>query len=165
MAQSEQIMRLKEPIKLIISIAICQLAGIIGSFFTISQIPSWYAGLIKPSFNPPNWLFGPVWLTLYTLMGISLYLIWLKGFKTKQAKTALLLFATQLVLNSLWSIIFFGWHMTDYALAEIVLLWFVILAVIIRFYKISKPATYLLVPYILWVSFAAFLNLSIFLLN
>jgi len=158
-------MKIKEPFKLIAAIAICQLAGIVGSLFTISQIPSWYAGLLKPSFNPPNWLFGPVWLTLYTLMGISLYLVWLKGFRTKQAKAALYLFITQLVLNSLWSIIFFGWHMTGYALVEIVLLWLAILAVIIRFYKISKPAAYLLVPYILWVSFAMFLNLNIFLLN
>ena len=152
---------MKNIIKLIISLVICQLAGVIGSFFNINSIPTWYATLNKPSFNPPNWVFGPVWTTLFLLMGISLYLVWTKGF-TKQA---LIFFSIQLFLNILWSALFFGLRSPLSALIEIIILWAFILLTIISFYKISKIAGILLIPYILWVSFAAVLNFSIYLLN
>jgi tryptophan-rich sensory protein len=148
--------------RLISSIIICQLAGIIGSIFTVSSVSSWYATLNKPFFNPPSWVFGPVWTLLYLLMGISLYLIWNNK---KRTKKALLIFGIQLILNSLWSILFFGLQSPLLAFIEIIFLWSAILLSIIYFYRISKVAAYLLVPYILWVSFAAILNLSIFILN
>ena len=152
---------MKNIIKLIISLVICQLAGVIGSFFNIKSIPTWYASLIKPSFNPPNWVFAPVWTTLFLLMGISLYLVWIKGF-TKQA---LIFFSIQLFLNILWSALFFGLKSPFLAFIEIIVLWAFILLTIIYFYRISKPAFYLLLPYILWVSFAAILNFYILVLN
>ena len=156
---------MKNIIKLIISIVICQLAGIVGSFFTSPSIPGWYASLNKPEFNPPNWIFSPVWITLFLLMGISLYIIWSSKIKISYKKTAFIFFGVQLLLNVLWSIIFFGFQAPFYAFIEIILLWFSILITIIVFYRISRPAAYLLVPYILWVSFAAVLNFFIFILN
>ncbi|MBN1376985.1 tryptophan-rich sensory protein [Candidatus Woesearchaeota archaeon] len=151
--------------KLAVSIVICQLAGIIGSFFTVSSVNTWYIGLTKPSFNPPNWVFSPVWITLFFLMGISLYIVWDKGIKTKQSKKAVSIFGVQLVLNTLWSILFFGLKSPLYAFIEIIFLWAAILLSIIFFYRISRTASYLLIPYILWVSFAAFLNYFIVYLN
>ncbi len=151
--------------KLAASILICQAVGIIGSFFTVSSVNTWYLGLTKPVFNPPNWIFSPVWITLFFLMGISLYIIWEKGIKTRQSKTALLIFSIQLALNALWSILFFGLKLPLYAFIEIIFLWAVILLSIIFFYRISKTAAYLLIPYILWVSFAAVLNYFIVYLN
>lgn len=150
---------------LISVILICQLAGGIGSFFTTPAIPTWYADLAKPSFSPPNWLFGPVWILLYTLMGIAAYLIWKQGFNKKEIKIALAIFAIQLVLNVLWSVIFFGLRSPLFAFLEIIFLWIFVLLTLLSFYKISKPAGLLLLPYILWVSFAAILNLSIARLN
>lgn len=152
-------------IKLAISIVLPLLAGAIGSLFTSSKIPTWYAGLEKASLNPPSWVFGPVWTTLYILMGVALYLVWSKNANSKQAKIAMRVFFFQLVLNSLWSIAFFGWENPLIALVVIALLWISILINIILFYKISKPAAWLLVPYILWVSFASYLNYSIWALN
>ncbi len=151
--------------RLMAAIVICQLAGVIGSIFTVQSIPSWYATLVKPSFAPPNWLFGPVWLTLYMLMGISLYLVWGKGFEKKENKTALYIFATQLALNALWSVVFFGLKSTLYGLVIIIVLWVAIAATIISFYKISKKAAWLLVPYIAWVSIAMILNFYIWNIN
>ena len=151
-------------LKLIFAILISQLAGIIGSLFTITSTKSWYTTIIKPSFNPPNWIFGPVWTLLYLLMGISLYLI-LTTKKSKNRKIGLYLFFTQLVLNTLWSILFFGLQSPLFAFIEIIILWLAILLTIIYFYKINKKASYLLIPYILWVTFAAILNLSIYSLN
>ena len=145
--------------KLIISILICQLAGGIGSVFTFSAIPNWYDFLNKPQFNPPNWIFGPVWTILYTLMGISAYLIFNKD------KKALMIFAVQLVLNAFWSIIFFGFHSILGGLIFIILLWFSILLTIAKFYKIDKNAAFLLIPYVLWVSFATILNYYLLVLN
>ena len=150
-------------IKLISSILICQLAGIIGSFFTASSVSTWYTTINKPFFNPPSWIFGPVWITLYLLMGISLYLIW--NNYSKDMKMPLIFFGIQLGLNSLWSIIFFGLQNPLFAFIEIIILWTFILLSIIGFYKKSKTAAYFLVPYILWVSFAAILNFSIYYLN
>jgi translocator protein len=149
--------------KLITSIIICQLAGIIGSFFTVSSVSTWYLTLNKPFFNPPSWVFGPVWITLYFLMGISLYLIW--NNYNKDSKLAVTFFSIQLVLNSLWSILFFGLRNPLLAFIEIIVLWAFILLTIIYFYKKSKTAAYLLIPYILWVSFAAILNFAIYYLN
>ena len=156
---------MKKTFDLILAVLICQGMGLIGSLFTTPAIPSWYAGLIKPSFNPPNWIFAPAWILLYTLMGIAAFLIWNRRNGKKKIKTALVLFSVQLVLNSLWSIIFFGLHLPQYAFLEILVLWVFILLTLLSFYKISKPAGLLLLPYILWVSFAAILNLAIMILN
>jgi len=158
-------MKRKNVFKLVIAIFICQLAGAIGSIFTVSAIAGWYSGLAKPALNPPNWLFGPAWITLYTLMGIAAFLVWKKGLDKKEIKTALEIFILQLLLNAIWSVIFFGWQNPAWAFANIILLWLAILWTIMVFYKISKPAVYLLLPYIIWVSFAAYLNYSIWLLN
>lgn len=145
--------------KLIISLLLPQLAGLVGSLFTFSAIPTWYATLNKPSFSPPNWIFGPVWTTLYILMGISLYLVWSKG------KRGVALFKFQLVINALWSILFFGLRSPILGLITIIILWTMILALIKIFWKIDKTASVLLWPYLAWVSFASVLNLAILLLN
>jgi benzodiazapine receptor len=152
-------------VKLLVSILIVLLAGFIGSIFTSPSIPTWYASLQKPAFNPPNWLFAPAWTILYVLMGISAYLIWDKGFKKKGVRIALIVFAVQLVLNSLWSVLFFGLHSPLYAFIEIIFLWIAILFTILKFYKISKTAAYLLIPYICWVTFASVLNYYVLILN
>ncbi|MGA1197518.1 MAG: TspO/MBR family protein, partial [Candidatus Latescibacterota bacterium] len=146
--------------KLIFSIVICQLAGVIGSFFTVSSVSTWYVTLNKPFFNPPNWLFGPVWITLYFLMGISLYLIW--NNVDKDTKSARIVFFIQLGLNTLWSLLFFGLKSPFLAFIEIIVLWLFILLNILFFYQKSKAASYLLIPYFVWVSFASVLNFSIF---
>jgi benzodiazapine receptor len=149
--------------KLIFSIVICQLAGVIGSFFTVSSVSTWYVTLNKPFFNPPSWLFGPVWITLYFLMGISLYLIW--NNVDKDTKSARIVFFIQLGLNTLWSLLFFGLKSPFLAFIEIIVLWLFILLNILFFYQKSKAASYLLIPYFVWVSFASVLNFSIFYLN
>jgi len=156
---------MKRAAGIIVAIVACELAGIVGSVFTTPSIPGWYAGIVKPSFNPPNWIFGPVWTLLYALMGLAAYLVYEKGFKRPEVKKALTVFAAQLVLNTLWSIVFFGAHMILGAAVVIVLLWALILATILLFYRISKAAAYLLVPYILWVTFATILNVSFYVLN
>lgn len=149
-------------IKLVISIIICQAAGLLGSVFNIKSIPGWYSKLKKPSFNPPNWIFGPVWTFLYLLMGISLYLILVSQ---KDTPLAIIIFSIQLFLNIAWSAIFFGMKKPFFAFLEIILLWISILASIIIFYEISDISSYLLIPYLLWVSFASLLNFSIWKLN
>jgi tryptophan-rich sensory protein len=157
-------MRINIP-KLIVSIIICQLAGAVGSIFTAPSIPTWYASLTKPAFSPPNWLFAPVWITLFLLMGISLYLVWEKGLKKRRAKIAVSIFAVQLILNSLWSLLFFGLQSPFLALAEIIILWISIALTIYCFHKISRKAAYILLPYIVWVTIATFLNYYIWVLN
>jgi tryptophan-rich sensory protein len=152
-------------LRLAISIAACQAAGLVGSLFTFSAINNWYIYLNKPSFNPPNWLFGPVWTILYTLMGISLYLIWQKGIKYKKVKQAAGIFVLHLVINALWSIIFFGFHQLLLSLFVIGLLLALIVILIRRFYPIQPWAAYLLVPYLSWVSFAMVLNFELWRLN
>ncbi len=152
-------------LKLVVSIVICQTAGIIGSLFTTPYIPTWYATLVKPDFNPPSWVFGPVWTTLYLLMGIALFLVWKNGFKNKNVPVAMAIFGVQLILNTAWSIIFFRLQNPGLAFIEMVFLWASILASMIYFYKVSKIASWLLLPYILWVSFAGVLNMNIWLLN
>ncbi len=158
-------MKINNTFKLIIAIVVSELAGVIGSLFTVSAIPTWYAGLVKPALNPPAWVFGPVWTTLFALMGIAAFLVWKKGLDRRDVRIALGIFIGQLVLNTLWSIIFFGLHSPGWALIDITLLWLAILGTIIVFYKISRPAMFLLLPYILWVSFAGYLNYSIWTLN
>jgi translocator protein len=151
----------KNIVKLIISITIPLLAGFVGSYFTMPAIAGWYPGLIKPELNPPNWIFAPVWTTLYILMGISLFLIWREG----KHYLEMSVFGAQILLNTTWSIFFFGIQRLDVALMNIVLLWIMIILTMILFSRISKIAMYLLVPYILWVSFAGYLNLTIWILN
>jgi tryptophan-rich sensory protein len=151
--------------KLLASILLCQFAGVIGSVFTASSLDNWYLLLEKPSFNPPSWVFFPVWTALYTLMGISLYLVWEKGLQKPEVKKGIFIFGIQLGLNSLWSFLFFGLKSPYYAFIEIILLWLAIFLTILQFRKISKTASYLLLPYIIWVSFAAVLNYYIWILN
>jgi translocator protein len=151
--------------KLFISIVGCQLVGIAATPFTIAAIPTWYATLNKPPFSPPNWVFGPVWTTLYFLMGISAFLIWQKGLQKKQVKRALIYFSLQLFFNFLWSLLFFGLHSPLLGLFGIMILLIFIILTIVSFYKLSKIAAYLFVPYLLWVSFATILNISLVILN
>lgn len=151
--------------KLAISIFICQCAGFIGSFFTRRSIPEWYAFINKPAFTPPNWIFAPVWASLFTLMGTAVFLVWRKGLHSPGVKTALGIFLLQLALNSLWSIVFFGGRSITGGLAVIALLWLAIAWTIKRFLAVSKPAAALLLPYIAWVSFAFILNASLAILN
>ncbi len=152
-------------LKLVIAIVVSQLAGIIGSIFTTTEVNGWYTTIAKPSFNPPSWVFGPVWTTLFILMGIAAYLVWKRGLENKAVKIALGVFILQLVLNTFWSIIFFNFQSLGGALIEIGFLWVAILATIILFARISKTAAWLMVPYILWVSFAGFLNYTLYVLN
>lgn len=147
---------MKKWLKLILAIVVCELAGVVGSIFTTPAISTWYATLVKPSFNAPNWLFFPVWTILFALMGISLYFAWPRG---------KIIFGAQLLLNILWSVLFFGLHSPLLAFIEIILLWIAILTTIIIFYRTSRTAAYLMIPYILWVSFAAVLNIFIVILN
>lgn len=151
--------------KLLVSIAVCELAGIIGSIFTTSSISTWYTTLVTPALNPPNWVFGPVWVTLYLLMGVAAFLICNKGFDRTDVKKALGVFGLQLALNASWSIVFFGLQNPAWAFAVIVAMWVAIVWTMALFNKISKLATWFLVPYILWVSFASYLNYSIWILN
>jgi len=150
---------------LIAFIVLCELAGVIGSIFTIRAIPNWYFVLNKPWFTPPNWLFGPIWLILYFLMGLSLYLVFESKRNRAKEKPALWAFGVQLVLNVLWSVLFFGMHYLFYGFVEIVLLWISIAVTTLLFFRVSKAAAYLLLPYILWVTIAASLNYYVFLLN
>ncbi len=152
-------------LKLLVSVGVCEIVGLAATPFTIAAIPGWYTTLNKPVFSPPNFVFGPVWTILYLFMGISAYLVWSKGLKKRGVKEALTFFVVQLGLNFLWSLLFFGLHSPLIALVDIAALIIAILIVIRKFYKVSKTAGYLLVPYLLWVSFAGYLNLSIWLLN
>lgn len=157
--------RLSDIIKLLISLAACFGAGFIGSLFTRAAIPNWYILLEKPSFTPPNWLFAPVWFLLYILMGISAFLVWRKGTKVFHVREGLIIFIIQLVLNTLWSYAFFGLKSPLWGLVVIVPLWTAILLTMINFYRVSRTASLLLIPYILWVSYATALNFSIYLMN
>ncbi|OSZ80166.1 hypothetical protein CAP36_02615 [Chitinophagaceae bacterium IBVUCB2] len=152
-------------LKLIISIAIPLLVGGISGFFTDTGVGSWYQTINKPSWNPPGWIFGPVWTTLYVMMGIAMYLVWKKEASAILKKTALSLFAIQLVLNFFWSFIFFNQQQIGWALVEIIAMWVFILLTIFAFANVSKTAAWLLVPYISWVSFATILTYTIWQLN
>ncbi len=151
--------------KLLLCLGGSQLAGILGAFFTRAAIPGWYALLKKPSFTPPNWLFGPAWITLYLLMGIAAYLVWRQGLTPAGVRPALSVFLVQLALNALWSPVFFGLRSPLAGVIVIVLLWLAIVITIFLFWQVSKPAALLLIPYIIWVSYASLLNISIWLLN
>jgi tryptophan-rich sensory protein len=137
----------------------------LGSVFTAPAIGTWYAGLVKPSFNPPNWLFGPVWISLYFIMGVSAYLVWRNGLEKREARTAMFAFLIQLLLNAAWTPVFFGLRHPEAALAVIIALWLAILATVLSFRKVSVLAALLLIPYLAWVSFAAVLNAAIAYLN
>jgi len=158
-------MKKGDALKLVVSILVCQLAGVIGGLFTASSVDTWYATLIKPAFNPPNWLFSPVWITLYALMGVALFLVWRQRLQTEGVKIALIVFGLQLTLNTLWSLLFFGLKVPLPAFIEIVILWCLILITILKFKKISRLAWLFLVPYLLWVGFATVLNFFLWYLN
>jgi len=155
---------MKKGIKLLICILIPLLVGSISGYFTSTSITTWYVTLNKPSFNPPNYLFGPVWTTLYILMGISLFLVLNKAKDLEKSKI-IFVFSIQLILNFLWSFLFFKFQQLGLALAEILLMWCSILFMIIVFYKTNKLAALINIPYLLWVSFATFLTYSIYILN
>lgn len=150
--------------KYLYAIAITLITGAVAGIVTASEVGSWYAALQKPSFNPPNYLFGPVWTALYILMGIALAIVWRKPASPSRNR-AMKFFFTQLLLNFLWSFIFFYFHLTGWALVEIIILWIFIFITIILFYGQSKAAAWLMVPYIFWVSFATVLNTAIWQLN
>ncbi len=159
-------MKLNNVVKLIIAIIIPVAVGGISGFFTASNVDTWFTTVAKPSFNPPSWLFAPVWTTLYVMMGIALFLVWKNETVSKAVKQkAIIFFAIQMALNFLWSFTFFEAHAIGWAVVNIVLLWLFILATIFSFAPISKTAAWLLVPYISWVSFASILNIAIWQLN
>lgn len=153
----------RDIIKLVFFIVICQLAGIIGSLATVPAVDTWYDTLTKPAFTPPDWIFGPVWVTLYLLMAVAAYLVSQSDASGK--KRAFTVFFVQLVLNSLWSILFFGFKSPALAFVELLILWIIIVATTILFWLHSRWAGILFVPYLAWVSFAAFLNYAIMRLN
>jgi benzodiazapine receptor len=152
-------------VKLIVSIAACEGAGGIGAIFTTPAIPNWYANLKKPGFTPPNRVFGPVWITLYLLMGIAVFFVWREGLSQEGVTTAFIVFWVQLVLNILWSVIFFGHKSIIGGMTVILLLWALILVSIVLFFNVSSIAGGLLIPYIIWVSIAANLNVRVWILN
>ena len=158
-------MKSKDIGKLVGSIVACEAAGGIGAIFTTPAIPTWYAALEKPAFTPPNAVFMPVWLTLYALMGIALYLIWRQGLQTEGVKPAFIIFWVQLVLNILWSALFFGLKSPLVGVIVILLLWLAVLLTIIKFFKVSRIAGGLLIPYIVWLSIASYLNVMVWILN
>ncbi|HPA25401.1 MAG TPA: tryptophan-rich sensory protein [bacterium] len=149
----------------VFSFIFCQLASLIGMLFTNSSLNSWYSTLNKPSFNPPSYVFGPVWVFLFLLMAIAFYLVLIKGQKNKHYKTAVVIFVLQWILNVLWSFFFFFMQSPFMALLEIMTLWLLILLTMYHFYKIEKVAAWFLAPYVLWVTFATILNFAIVVLN
>lgn len=152
-------------VALIVSIAIAQAAGLIGSLFTMDAIPTWYATLVRPNIAPPNWVFGPVWTTLYCLMGIAAFFIW-KQYKTHtRAKQALIVYGLQLAINTTWSIVFFTQQNIAGALVIVLVLLGLIAWTMLLFGRIDKRAAYLLIPYLAWVSFATLLNYQFWRLN
>ncbi|HEX2607508.1 MAG TPA: TspO/MBR family protein [Flavisolibacter sp.] len=156
---------MKNWVKLVISLALPQLVGGTAALFTVTGVGSWYRQIERPSWNPPGWVFGPVWTTLYVMMGIAFYLIWKSQAPDALKRRAMGLWIAQLIFNFLWSFLFFGQHLIGAAFAEIIILWLLILLTIFAFARISKTAAWLLVPYISWVSFAAILTYTILRLN
>lgn len=157
-------MKISHIIKLIISILLPLSVGAVAGMFTSQAVPTWYASLNRPSFSPPNWVFGPVWTSLYILLGISFFLIW-KEEASKERDLAIKVFSIQMLLNFAWSFLFFYFNLIGAALIEIILLWTSIAAMIYLFYKIKPLAAYLNIPYLLWVSFATILNAGYYFLN
>jgi tryptophan-rich sensory protein len=156
---------MKKSLKFIMVVLIPLAVGGLAGIITSSSVSTWYQTLVKPAFNPPAWIFAPVWNALYLMMGVALFIILEKGKGNIFYKKALWFFGVQLFLNFLWSILFFGLHNPGLALVEIILLWISILFTHIYFFKISKLAARLLLPYLAWVSFAAILNFEIWRLN
>lgn len=154
-----------KPLAFIINIAITLAIGALGGWATAQSVKTWYPTLNKPSFNPPNWLFAPVWTTLYILIGIAAYLVWVRRDKIVHFPRTVAIYLIQLILNLSWSFIFFYLHEVGFALAEIILLLIIIVINASMFYKINKWAGLIFIPYILWVSFASFLTYNIFILN
>lgn len=152
-------------VKFVVSIVITLAIGFTGSLFTRPQIDGWFQEIQKPSWNPPNAVFGPVWTALYILMGIALFLVWKSKTRIENKRPAMILFFIQLILNFCWSLIFFDQHMIGLALVDIVILWVFILLTIFAFARVDRLAAWLLVPYISWVSFASILNYTIWRLN
>ncbi len=152
-------------VRLLVALGLPQLAGLIGSVFTMKSIPGWYAFLEKPALTPPNYVFAPAWTTLYVLMGVAFFLVWRAKPSRDDFRLATLVFHLQLALNAFWSIAFFGLQDPFLGLLVIGSLWILIWANILLFYRISRPAGLLLVPYLLWVSFASYLNYMIWILN
>jgi tryptophan-rich sensory protein len=157
-------MKVNQILKLVASLLLPLGIGGIAGIFTSKAIPGWYASLNQPSFNPPNWVFGPVWTTLYILLGISLFMIW-KLDAGKQRNQAIQIFMVQLVLNFCWSFFFFYFKMIGVALVDIVVLWIMIIVMLVRFQKLKPVAAYINIPYLLWVTFATALNMAYFFLN
>jgi benzodiazapine receptor len=152
-------------VSLVVAVVIPLVVGGLGGIATASAIPTWYQGLDKPAWNPPNWVFGPVWTLLYVLMGVAAWLVWRQGWDNPQVRGALAIFGVQLLLNLFWSLIFFGLRSPGWAVLEIAVLWGFILATTVQFYRLESVAGLLLVPYQLWVTFAAVLNATIWQLN
>ncbi len=150
--------------KFIVSLLLPLSLGTIAGMFTAQAVPDWYTALNRPSFNPPNWIFGPVWTTLYLILGFSFFLIW-KQVRSKQRNQAILIFFVQMVLNFGWSFLFFYYNLIGFALFEIVVLWLSIISMVILFYKIRPLAAYMNIPYLLWVTFATILNAGYYFLN
>lgn len=146
-------------------IALCLGAGGLGGFATASSVATWFPTLVKPSWNPPAWLFGPVWTTLYIMMAVAMWLVWKTDTALVRIKPAVILFGSQLLLNLAWSFLFFGARSPGLALIDIIALWLAIVATIYAFYQQSKWAGILLLPYFAWVSFAMALNVAIWQLN
>ncbi|MDD4858646.1 MAG: tryptophan-rich sensory protein [Dehalococcoidales bacterium] len=157
--------RLKDIVKLVTSIIICEGAGLLGAVFTTPAIPTWYAALNKPAFTPPSWLFAPVWTGLYLLMAIAAFLVWRKGLDDEQVRGSMVTFMVQLALNVLWSAVFFGLKSPLWGVIVIAVLWVAILLTMLAFMKVSKTAAWLMLPYLLWVSFASALTVSVWMLN
>lgn len=164
MEYSEQITIQSFP-KLAAAILFCVIAGSLGSLMTITGPGSWYATLQKPFFTPPNWVFAPMWITLFVLMGIALYLIWESGFQNPDVKVALGIFSVQFFLNVIWSFLFFGLRSPLLGFIDILFLWVMIASTIRAFYRVKKSASYLLIPYIAWVTLASALNGAIYFMN
>ena len=152
-------------IKLVICILACFAAAGFGGIFTSKAIPDWYRGLKKPRYTPPNWVFGPVWTVLYILMAVSVFLVWQEGLSAPGVLTAFILFWIQLAANALWSYVFFARRLIAGGIINIAILWLLILATMITSFPVSLVAGILLVPYIIWVSIATYLNVGIWLLN
>jgi tryptophan-rich sensory protein len=152
-------------VKFVVSVVVCMAAGYIGSMFTRPAIATWYTFLRKPPFTPPDWVFAPVWTLLYFLMAVALFVVWRRGFYRWDVRLGMLAFLGQLVLNVCWSFVFFGLASPLYGLFTIGALWMAILVTIIFFSKVSRKAGLLLVPYLAWVSYAALLNLFIWIMN
>lgn len=155
----------KKLFRISIAMLICVLIGFLSSIATQTSLDTWYASLNKPSFTPPNWIFGPVWILLYIMMGIAAGIVWSKGFYHKWVKTALYHFGFQLLLNAAWSIIFFGLQNPLIALLDIIALFILLLFTIKWFTVVNSTAAYLLIPYVIWVAFATALNFGIWQLN